>query len=188
MATDALVDIYLPSYIFFTSLLHTLYDIETLLALLFMCAGTAPITGGWIPSTKGEWGRALHDDVIKWKHFPRYWPFVRGIHGSPVNSPPPHKGQWRGALMFSLIYAWVSGWVNNVEAGDLRRHRAYYDVIVMNITRIVGPNKQLNKQRVAGDLSHHDTHMTSPWHSYDVTVMKCLKATLKHHAKETWKF
>ena len=21
-----------------------------------------------------------HDDVIKWKHFPRYWPFVRGIH------------------------------------------------------------------------------------------------------------
>ena len=27
------------------------------------------------------------DDVIKWKHFPRYWPFVRGIHRSPVNSP-----------------------------------------------------------------------------------------------------
>ena len=39
-----------------------------------------------------------HDDVIKWKHFPRKWPFVRGIHRSPVNSP--HKGQWRGALMF----------------------------------------------------------------------------------------
>ena len=43
----------------------------------------------------------MHDDVIKWKHFPRYWPFVRGIHRSPVNSP--HKGQWRGALKFSLI-------------------------------------------------------------------------------------
>ena len=42
-----------------------------------------------------------HDDVIKWKHFPRYWPFVWGIHRSPVNSP--HKGQWHGALMFSLI-------------------------------------------------------------------------------------
>ena len=28
-----------------------------------------------------------HDDVIKWEHFPRYWPFVRGIHRSPVNSP-----------------------------------------------------------------------------------------------------
>ena len=52
-----------------------------------------------------------HDDVIKWKHFPRYWPFVWGIHQSPVNSP--HKGQWRGALMFSLICAWINVWVNN---------------------------------------------------------------------------
>ena len=71
---------------------------------------------------------AKHDDVIKWKHFPRYWPFVRGIHRSPVNSP--HNGQWRGAL-FSLICAWINGWVNNGDAGDLRRHRAHYDVIVM---------------------------------------------------------
>ena len=46
-----------------------------------------------------------HDDVIKWKHLPCYWSFVRGIHRSPVNSP--HKGQWRGALMFSLICAWI---------------------------------------------------------------------------------
>ena len=70
-----------------------------------------------------------HDDVIKWKHFPRYWPFVRGVHWSPVNSP--HKGQWRGALMFSLICAWMNGWVNNREAGDLRRRRGHYDVGVM---------------------------------------------------------
>ena len=72
-----------------------------------------------------------HDDVIKWKHFPRYWPFVRGIHRSPVNSP--HKGQWRGALMFTLICARINGWVNNREAGDLRRYRAHYDVIVMTM-------------------------------------------------------
>ena len=71
----------------------------------------------------------LHDDVIKWKHIPRYWPFVLGIHRSPVNSP--HKGQWRGALMFSLIYVWISGWVNNREAGNLRRHLAHYDVTVI---------------------------------------------------------
>ena len=71
-----------------------------------------------------------HDDIIKWKHFPRYWPFVRGIHRSPVNSP--HKGQWRGALMFSFICAWINRWVNNREAGDLRRYRAHYIVIVMN--------------------------------------------------------
>ena len=71
-----------------------------------------------------------HDGVIKWKHFPRYWPFVRGIHRSPVNSP--HKGQWRRALMFSLICVWINGWVNNGEAGDLRRYRAHYDVTVMD--------------------------------------------------------
>ena len=70
-----------------------------------------------------------HDDVIKWKHFPRNWPFVREIHRSPVNCP--HKGQWRGALMFSLIYAWINDWVNNREAGDLRRQHGHYDVIVM---------------------------------------------------------
>ena len=54
-----------------------------------------------------------------------YWPFVW-----PVNSPL--KGQWRGDLMFSLICAWINGYVNIREAGDLRRHRAHYDVTVMN--------------------------------------------------------
>ena len=73
--------------------------------------------------------KLYHDDIIKWKHFPRYWPFVRGIHRSSVNSP--HKGQWRGALMFSLICVWINGWVNNRGAGDLRRYRAHYDVTVM---------------------------------------------------------
>ena len=76
-----------------------------------------------------HWGNLAHDDVIKWKHFPSYWPFVRGIHGSRVNSP--HKGQWRGALIFSLICVWINGWVNNREAGDLRRYHAHYDVTVM---------------------------------------------------------
>ena len=52
-----------------------------------------------------------------------------GNSPSPVNSP--HKGQWRGALMFSLIRAWIHGWVNTCEAGDLRRHRGHYDVNVM---------------------------------------------------------
>ena len=68
-----------------------------------------------------------HDDAIKWKHFPRYWPFVWGIYWSPVNSP--HKGEWRGVLMFSLICAWTNGCAN---AGDLRRHHAHSDVTVIN--------------------------------------------------------
>ena len=49
----------------------------------------------------------VNDDVIKWKHFPRYWPFVRGI------------------------CVWINGWVNNREASDFRRYRAHYDVTVM---------------------------------------------------------
>ena len=71
-----------------------------------------------------------HDDVIKWNFFLRYWPFVRGIHRPPVDSP--HKRQWRGGLVFSLICARTTGWVNNRDAGDLRRHGAHYDVILMN--------------------------------------------------------
>ena len=76
-----------------------------------------------------DWESQNHDDVIKWKYFLRYWPFVRGIHRSPVNSP--HKGQWRGALMFSMICAWINSWVNTRKAGNLRRHRGHYDVSVI---------------------------------------------------------
>ena len=35
--------------------------------------------------------------------------------------------------MFSLICVWINGWVKNGEAGDLRRHRAHYDVILMEV-------------------------------------------------------
>ena len=79
----------------------------------------------------------LHDDVIKWKHFARCWPFVRGIHRLPgflpVNSP--HKGQWRGALIFSLICAWTkrlikqsSGWWFSTPSHQLWRHCNVMDV------------------------------------------------------------
>ena len=76
-----------------------------------------------------------HDDVIKWKHFPRNWPFVRGIHRSAGNFT--HKGQWRRALMFSLICVWVKGWINNRESGDLRRYRTHYDVTVMPVFQLL---------------------------------------------------
>ena len=95
----------------------------------------------WIPRQSGivpylwnkVWKICLLDDVIKWSHFPRPWPFIGGIHRSPVNS---HKDQWHGALMFSLIYAWINDWVNNREAGDLRRHRPHFDAIVMILGHI----------------------------------------------------
>ena len=65
-----------------------------------------------------------------------------GIQRSPVNSP--HKGQWRGAFMFYLVCAWINRWVNNRDAGDLRRYRAHYDVIVMAIES-AGSNIRQNK-------------------------------------------
>ena len=68
-----------------------------------------------------------HDDIIKWKYFRRYWPFVGGIHHSSVNSP--HKGQWHCAFMLSLI--WTKGWINNCDVGDLRCHHGHYDITVM---------------------------------------------------------
>ena len=95
----------------------------------------------WIPRTKDQlrgkvsiWWR--HNDVNMMASsngniFRVTGLFVRGIHRSPVNSP--HIGQWRGALMFSLIWAWINAWVNNREDGDLRRHRVHYDVTVMSL-------------------------------------------------------
>ena len=65
------------------------------------------------------------------------------ISRSPVNSP--HKGQWRGTWMFSLICARINGWVNNCEAGDLGRHRAHYDVTVM---------EEAERKRTLGDILH----------------------------------
>ena len=82
------------------------------------------------------WRRGSEGDYIVFKchqmeTFPRYWPFVWRIHRSPVNST--RKG---GALMFSLICAWINDWVNNVESGYLRRHRTHYDVNVMTMLLI----------------------------------------------------
>ena len=53
----------------------------------------------------------ISHDGVKWIHFRRYWSFVKGIHRSPVNSP--HTGQRRGALVFSLICAWINGGANH---------------------------------------------------------------------------
>ena len=82
-----------------------------------------------------------HDDVIKLKHFPCHWSLR---HRLPVNSP--HKGQWRRALMFSLICDCTTVWINNRDAGDMRRHRAPYDFTVIanaNYERIASRSEAL---------------------------------------------
>ena len=58
-----------------------------------------------------------HDDVMKWKYFPRYWPFVREFTGEF----PSQRPATRSFDFFSLISAWINGLINNREAGDLRQ-------------------------------------------------------------------
>ena len=77
----------------------------------------------------------FHNNVFKswWRHQMETFYALLGLcaGNSPVPVNSPHKGQWRGALMFSVICAWINDWVNNREADDLRRHCGYYDVSVM---------------------------------------------------------
>ena len=77
-------------------------------------------------SVQAQWAfyfncMCCYDDAITWNHFPRHWPFVRGIHRSSVVDYP-HKGSVKRAVMFSLMYAWRNGWTNSGVTGDLRRH------------------------------------------------------------------
>ena len=89
-------------------------------------------------TTGGGRLRHKHHDVIKWNQFPRYWPFVRGIHRPRVDSL--HTGQWRGALVFSLICAWKKSWACNWEAGVLRRNRPHYDGGHCNVPGVCATN------------------------------------------------
>ena len=76
----------------------------------------------------------------------------------------PHKGQWRGAFMFSLFCPWMISWVNNCEAGDLRRHHAHYDVNVMN-SRMAWNDAQSLKQHRRGALFSKIIHQISRSHA-----------------------
>ena len=87
-----------------------------------------------------------------WRHqmetFSALLALCAGNSPVPVNSP--HKGQWRRALMFSLICARINDWVNNREAGDLRRHRGHYDVNVMVACWV--PSRHQANSRINADL------------------------------------
>ena len=82
------------------AILHYNNSIGSALELLQFCAKPSILSNYIMMS----WHRNAfsiagpHDDVIKWKHFPRYWTFGRGIHWSPGDSP--HKSQWRELYVF----------------------------------------------------------------------------------------
>ena len=103
-----------------------------------------------------------HDDVIKWKHFPRDWPFVReftGYRRIPLTKAS-HAELW-----------WINGSVKNREAGDLRRHRAQYDVTVMydhlvcllNLRWISQPSLDIVRIICVRDIDSHQLHASFAW-------------------------
>ena len=101
------------------------------------------------------------DEVIKRKHFLHYWPIMRGIHQSPVNSP--HKGQWHGALVFSMICTWTNGSVNNREVSDLRCHHTNYDITVMTTEELLY-NEQCEKLLTTLILHRYHNYLQSYIH------------------------
>ena len=101
-------------------------------------------------------------DTTRWRH--QMGNIFRVTGQWPVNFP--HKGQWRGALMFCFICAWINGWVNNREVGDLRRHRVHSDVTIMkeNYNNMI---IRSGNQRQPVDYFHKD-----------VAVLRCLEFSL----------
>ena len=127
---------------------------------------------------------------------PLWGEFTHHRGPSPVNSP--HKGQWCGALMFSLICAWINSWVNNWDAGDLKHHCAHYDVTIMNhrnfvtlvdvLVRIVVPCiSGQNTQRIdlkLGVYIHYAIQKT--WSTYGHTLLNSSHSLASDWLNSLW--
>ena len=70
-----------------------------------------------------------HDDTIKWKHIPRYWPLCGEFTGH--RWIPRIKASDAELWCLFFICVWNNSWVNNGDADDLRCRRAHYGVTVM---------------------------------------------------------
>ena len=141
---NALVPVLNPCTITLKCFVHTPVPVGSIAVITCITADYFPLTSWW-------------PGVIKWKHFLSYWPFVRGIHWSPMDSP--NKGQWRGALMFSFMCAWSNGWANSPDARDLRRHGVHCDITVMIRSQTLCINDDIQLPVITDWLS--DSHSIS---------------------------
>ena len=122
-----------------------------------------------------------------WRHqmetFSALLALYAGNSPVPVNSP--HKGQWRGALMFSLIYVWINGWVNNREVGDLRRHRGHYDVIEMTLSSsfTASPNSFRYLLGVSYSYPYPDGVYTPAWSVHSKATLLPLPPHSEYHRR-----
>ena len=119
-----------------------------------------------------DWICKYHDLISSCS--PCYWPF-QGIHRSPLNSP--HKGQWRGDLMFSLFCTQINGWINNDEAGDLKRLIAHYDFAVM---KHQCPISQYRRGKWVNSSSPPPTHTHTHTHTHTLVPHMCVRESGPH--------
>ena len=119
----------------------------------------------------GFWPLELHDDVIKWKHFPRYWPFCGELNSHQwILLTEASNAEARRASMFSLIDTWTNGWVNNQDASGLRCHRVHYDVTVMSLEHnLTHPdlNKMVNNCRWHFEIHFLEIIFFEFWFNFD---------------------
>ena len=124
-----------------------------------------------------------HDDVIKWKLSPRYWPFLRGIHQSPMSSP--HKGQWRGALMLFYLrpnkrlskQSW--GCWFETSLGSLWRHSNINNVCIA-ITNCYALTQVLLWCSFHNNQNKANKHINNPPPKY---IQNLLFSLLKYHVR-----
>ena len=164
-------------------------EIETILRQV-----AGPLNTGkhftWIGSE--AWGQSLkflgmlywnfpirndHDDVIWWRHHMETFSALLVIC---EGNPPVTGGRWCGTLMFSLIC-----WANNRNVGDLRRHRAHYDVTIMITWKCYPFHRSFG---LCGFLSRGANDVT--WSSTDkstlVQVMAWCRQATCHYLSQCW--
>ena len=107
---------------------------------------------------------------------------------SPVSVNSPHKGHWRGALVFSFICAWINDWVNNREAGDLRRHRGHYDVNVTVSSKVFCgiQLRAISHEVLINSLWPSDAIWRQGSRSTLVQVMACCLTAPSHYLNQCW--
>ena len=126
--------------------------------------------------------RKVH--VAWWRHQMETFSALLAIRAgnSPVPLNSPHKGQWRGALVFSLICVWINGWVNNRAAGDLRRHRGHYDVNVM-VWLLYGSVHFMNVENHTSTVLYENSCLTTSGAASDENFIKMMTFSFQCH---TW--
>ena len=104
--------------------------------------------------------KGLKSNISWWRHQMETFSALLAIYS-------PHKGQWRGTFMFSLICARINCWANNREAGDLRRYRAHFDVTVM-----------LWGLRDWVETDYRYCNGTSSWYQFDDIAVETITSSL----------